>query len=151
MPSGQISRILLKTALNRGQVAQINLTAPARTGLVSKVNVWAEPFPTLSSYNLETESQSMVTLVATVESGTIDTWEWEQVTGSPVTLNISGGVATFTAPATYDGSTITVRVRGIQNSPAQTSSWVSFAISVRPHDTWILSGIGWQPTKIHNT
>jgi hypothetical protein len=151
MAQGNVSRILMTTALNRGQVSEVFLNAPARTGLVAKVVVWAEPFPTLSSYDLETEALSMVTLVPAIESGTIDTWQWEQTGGPPVSLNISGGVATFSAPTTYDGANIVIRVRGIQNSPAQTSSWVSFQIKVRPHCSWKLTGLGWQPINFSTT
>ena len=148
MASGHVSRVLAKTTLNQGQVAQINVSAPARTGLVSRVNVRAEPFPILSAYDAEVEALAPVNLVAGVESGVISSWEWEQVGGAPVALSISGGTATLVAPATYDGALISVRVRGHQLSPSQVSNWVVFNIAVRPQGSWVLTGAGWQPGAV---
>lgn len=87
-------------------------------------------------------SQDTVTVTASI-TGTVSAWAWTQTGGPTVTLTGSGASRSFTAPATADGTAITLQaiatIGGV-DSPAGTVT-----ITVRAHSIWVKRSTGWEP------
>lgn len=90
-------------------------------------------------------SQDTVTVTASI-TGTVSAWAWSQTAGPTVTLTGSGNTRSFTAPATVDGTAITLQaiatISGV-DSPAG-----SVTIACRAHQWWVKRSTGWEPFGI---
>lgn len=87
------------------------------------------------------ESLAPVTITASI-AGTVTAWVWSQTAGPTVTLDDTANVVTFDAPATIDGTSITVEavatIGGV-DSPAG-----SVTVNVRAHQWWVLRSGVWE-------
>jgi hypothetical protein len=88
------------------------------------------------------ESRAAVTLTASI-GGTPTTWNWAQTAGPTVTLSGTGSSRTFTAPATYDGATLTFTA--VASDGSSTSPAGSVNVDVRAHQWWVNRTGTWQP------
>lgn len=89
-------------ATNPGSAAPVNALPTVNAG-ADQANV--EPGATVT-----------LTATATDTDGTISSYAWDQITGTPVTLAGTGATRTFTAPHTLAGSTLEFRVTATDNS-----------------------------------
>lgn len=88
------------------------------------------------------ESQTPILLTASV-AGSPSAWVWTQTAGPTVTLTGSGSSRSFTAPATVDGTVITIQavatISGVDTPPG------SATFTVLPHQWWVRRSGVWQP------
>ena len=89
------------------------------------------------------KSQENVSIVATTTASP-ELWEIEQVGGDVVTLGGGFGSWTFTAPATWTGLSVPVRVRYQDNGVMSDWSPVS-TFTVLRHDWWVKEASGFVP------
>lgn len=92
-----------------------------------------DPVPVVASIpSQDVEPGELVTVTASLESGSASTWTWVQTSGPAVTLNPSGATVTFTSPKPLPPDNVTI----VLSVTADDSAPVTATITVRPHLTW---------------
>lgn len=82
------------------------------------------------------EAGSTVNLTATHTGGDApDAWSWVQLSGTAVTLSGSGSTRSFTAPASYNGTTVAVGVTASKTGTAGPQDAIT--VNVLPQPMWV--------------
>lgn len=107
----------------------------------------AAPTVRLGVQTLVVDALTTVTVTANISG--VGTMVWDQLAhaGEPlVAVTDNGSAATFLAPATWAGTTITIRGT-VRNGDAASGDQIT--LTVRPHDEWIARGGRLQPITLH--
>jgi hypothetical protein len=126
------------------RVIKISGTAPVDVDWrVIKVSGTVTPYSTANAGADQTvDSYASVSLSGAL-SQNASTYAWTQVSGSP-TVSLTGAStssASFTAPATEDGTALVFRLT------CDSSSTDDVTITVRCHNRWKYNGSTWEPME----
>lgn len=147
MSKGQLRSAALVVNQSKGQLLRASLAAEAAKGRLLRAALTAPLSTTVSAGpDMQKEALALVSIGATYIGAVPTSWTWTQIAGPTVQLVQSGATVEFVAPATPDGTEVTLSVSATNAESQSQADFVT--IRVYPNQWYDLVGSAWVPRRL---